>query len=389
MKTEVSKGFKAALFFIVPVFLFLSEKTTSAGDKTQEVGAASDQKTEVFDPRKNGQLSGGAQQYLEEMEKNESQSTIDNVVRFGVENSAWMEKGGLFASAYKLLANTRNILVQKRAKGFCFDQNEDSFILMARYVSCALEIPDLGSAFYGATLCRQEIFDLLQKGSAIDPEALRLLDRHLYCLANKYVKKSDEMVSIRSEMLNQLPGSGRFQNLRNLIQTENIRELGEFYLWDGDYKNADKVFEIGENNGDEVAKAKRLCCYIYLNQPDGLEKKLGESLQSHDFRALMAASVSHLLWGQASGDIDRALKTVQKMQDFLDGAKKADMKGTGEEIKDIRYANRLLLYQWELSVSKIRLLALQKNIQALKPEAELIGDILLQWTSACMSPSST
>lgn len=389
MKTEVSKGFKAALFFIVPVFLSFSEKTTAAGDKTPKVGVASERKTEAFDLRRNDQLSGEAERYLQEMEKNESQRTIDNVVRYGVENSAWMEKVGLFASAYKLLANTRNILVQKRAKGFCFDQNEDSFILMARYVSCALEIPDLSNAYYSATLCRQEIFDLLQKGLAIDPEALSLLDRHLYCLANKYVKKSDEMVAIRSEMLNQLPGSGRFQNLRNLIQTENIRELGEFYLWSEDYKNADKVFEIGENNGDEVAKAKRVRCCIYLNRPDGMENKIRETLQSRDFRAVFDASASYLLWQQASGDIDSALKTVQTMQGFLDEVKKADMKGTGEEIKDIRYANRLLLYQWELSVSKIRLLALQKNIQALKPEAELIGDILLQWTSACMSPSST
>ena len=126
---------------------------------------------------------------LEEMQRHETQETIDNFISAGVKIAARLEQGGRFGSAYKMLATTRNILVRQRARGFSFYQNEDAFLLMARSVSSALEIPELGNAYYGATLFRQEIFDLLREGKAIDPEALRLLDRHLYCLANKFVKR--------------------------------------------------------------------------------------------------------------------------------------------------------------------------------------------------------
>jgi len=380
---------KTGFFFFFDVFLIFFTSQASAGEQNAKGEPASNPKVEAFDAAKDAQLIQYGQQSIKEMQDNESQESINTFIATGVRIAARFEQGGHFGRAYKMLATIRNVLVEKRAKGFCFDQNEDSFILMASSVSSALEIPDLGNAYYGATLFRKEIFDLLQKGGAVDSEALRLLERHLYCLANKFVKKSEELVAIRTEMLSKLPGSGRFQNLRNLLRTENIRELGQFYLWDDDYVNADKVFEIGENSGDNFAKANRIGCSIYLNRMEGMEKKLGESLQSSDFRAIFAASASYLLWQQASGDIDSALKTVQKMQGFLDEVKKADMKGTGEDIKDIRYANRLVLYQCRLSTSKIRLFAFQKYIKDIKSEAELIQDIILTWSSACMSPSST
>lgn len=380
---------KKGIFFLFHLFLIFFTSQASAGEQNANGEPASNPKVEAFDAEKDEVLLQTSKRALEEMRKHENQETIDNFIEAGVKIAARLSQGGHFGSAYKLLATIRNVLVEKRAKGFCFDQNEDSFILMASSVSSALEIPDLGNAYYGATLFRKEIFDLLQKGGAVDPEALRLLDRHLYCLANKFVKKSEELVAIRTEMLEKLPGSGRFQNLRNLLRTENIRELGQFYLWDDDYKNADKVFAIGENNGDNIAKANRIGCSIYLNRMEGMEKKLGESLQSSDFRTVFDASASYLLWQQASGDIDSALKTVQKMQGFLDEVKKADMKDVGHGTEDIRYANRLVLYQYRLSTSKIRLFALQKDIKAIKSEAELIQDIILTWSSACMSPSST
>ena len=380
---------KKGIFFLFHVFLIFFTSQASAGEQNAKGEPASNPKVEAFDAEKDEVLLQTSKRALEEMRKHETQETIDNFIGSGVKIAARLSRGGHFGSAYKLLATTRTVLVKKRALGFCFDQNEDSFILMASSVSSALEIPDLGNAYYCATLFRQEIFDLLQKGEAVDPEALRLLERHLYCLANKFVKKSEELVAIRTEMLSKLPGSGRFQNLRNLLRTENIRELGQFYLWDDDYKNADKVFAIGENNGDNFAKANRIGCSIYLNRMDGMEEKLGESLQSSDFRGIFAASASYLLWQQASGDIDSALKTVQKMQGFLDEVKKADLKGAGHGTEDIRYANRLVIYQWKLSTSKIRLFALQKDTKAIKSEAELIQDIILTWSSACMSPSST
>lgn len=380
---------KKGIFFLFHVFLIFFTSQASAGEQNAKGEPASNPKVEAFDAEKDEVLLQTSKRALEEMHAHETQETIDNFIGAGVKIAARLSQGGRFGSAYKLLATTRTVLVKKRALGFCFDQNEDSFILTASSVSSALEIPDLGTAYYCATLFRQEIFDLLQKGEAVDPEALRLLERHLYCLANKFVKKSEELVAIRTEMLSKLPGSGRFQNLRNLLRTENIRELGQFYLWDDDYKNADKVFAIGENNGDDFAKANRIGCSIYLNRMEGMEKKLGESLQSSDFRGIFAASASYLLWQQASGDIDSALKTVQKMQGFLDEVKKADLKGAGHGTEDIRYANRLVIYQWKLSTSKIRLFALQKDTKAIKSEAELIQDIILTWSSACMSPSST
>ena len=380
---------KKGIFFLFHGFLIFFTSQASAGEQNAKGEPASNPKVEAFDAEKDEVLLQTSKRALEEMRKHETQETIDNFIGSGVKIAARLSQGGHFGSAYELLATTRNTLVVKRAQGFCFDQNEDSFILMASSVSSALEIPDLGNAYYGATLFRKEIFDLLQKGGSVDSEALRLLERHLYCLANKFVKKSEDLVAIRTEMLSKLPGSGRFQNLRNLLRTENIRELGQFYLWDDDYKNADKVFAIGENNGDNFAKANRIGCSIYLNRMEGMEKKLGESLQSSDFRGIFAASASYLLWQQASGDIDSALKTVQKMQGFLDEVKKADLKGAGHGTEDIRYANRLVIYQWKLSTSKIRLFALQKDTKAIKSEAELIQDIVLTWSSACMSPSST
>ena len=389
MKPPFARICKTGVLCLVHVFLIFCTKQAAAGEHDTKGEPASRPKADTFEAEKDAQLFQYGQQAINEMQDNESQESINNFIATGVKIAARLNQGGHFGSAYKSLAKLRNILVEKRARGFCFDQNEDSFILMASSVSSALEIPDLGNAYYCATLFRQEIFDLLQRGSGVDPEALRLLDRHLYCLANKFVKKPDELVAIRKEMLGKLPGVGHFQNLRNILRTENIQELGEFYLWDNDYANADKVFEIGENNGDDFAKAKRIICSIYLNRVENSGNKIQETMQSRDFRAFFAASASYLLWQQASGRVDQARKIAQTMQGFLDKVKQADIGESDHGTEDPRYINRLVLYQWELSVDKIRLFALQKEIKAIKSEAELIQDIILTWSSACMSPSST
>ncbi len=255
MKPRFPSLCRTGVLCLVHIFLIFFTGQASADEQNAKGEPASKPKTEAFEAEKDAQLFQYGQQAINEMQDNESQESINKFLATGVKIAARLNQGGHFGSAYKSLAKLRNILVEKRARGFYFDQNEDSFILMASSVSSALEIPDLGNAYYGATLFRKEIFDLLQKGSGLDPEALKLLDRHLYCLANKFVKKPDELVGIRKEMLGKLPGVGHFQNLRNLLRTENIQELGEFYLWDNDYANADKIFEIGENNGDDFAKA--------------------------------------------------------------------------------------------------------------------------------------
>lgn len=389
MKHPLFRSCRAAFSCVYSALFLLSLSTTIAGDKNPHEGFGSEQKQELSDQQKDEDLLKFSERALKEMRENESQESINKFITAGVRIAARLEQRGRFGSAYKLLATVRNIQVRKRDQGFCFDQNEDSFLLMAQSVSSALEIPDLGNAYYGATLFRKEIFDLLRKGTTVDPEALKLLDRHLYCLANKYVKKPEAMVAMRKEMLGQLPGNGPMQNLRNLISTENVRELGELYLSDYDYQNADRVFEIGERNGDDVARAKRIICLIYLNRPEDIESRLQLSLKSNDFRAVFAGSAAYLLALQSSGNIDEALKTAQSMQGFLDDLKKDDMKGSGPDLEDIRYANRLVVYQMGLSTAKARLFAHGRNMQALKSEAELIQDIVLTWCSASMAPSST
>lgn len=388
MKSLLLSPSRAAFYFILPALL-VQVGPLGASEKKKQGRPGTEKNQGGLDPKNDEQLLESSRKALIEMQENENEKTINNFIAAGVKIAGRLEQGGRFGSAYKLLATTRNTLVRKRVEGYCFDQNEDSFLLMARAVSSAMEIPDLGNAYYSATLFRQEIFDLLRKGSAIDPEALRLLDRHLYALANKYVKKPDELIAIRREIFEKLPGAGGFQSLRNLISTDNIRELGDLYVEADDYANADKIFEAGEKQGDDVAKAKRIMCDIYLNRPERIEQKIQDSLKSRDFRALWAACASCLLIEQSSGRLDKALETAQTMQEFLSQLKRADTEDSGSGLEDPRYLNRLVVYQWQISSAKVRLFAHQKDMKSLRPEAELMQDILLTWNSAAMSPSST
>lgn len=339
-----------------------------------------------FNLKKNARA---VQESMKEMLENENQETINRFIAARVKMAGDFEETGLVGSSYKLLAETRNLIVEKRHKGFDFNQNEDSFVLMARSVSSALEVPDLEKAFFCATLFRKEIHELLKEKTSADSEALQLLDQHLYCLANKYVRKREELMVIREELLRKLPGSGKFQKLRRLISTENILELGEYHTWEGDYSDADKIYEVGERNGDEVASARRITCAVYRNRPDDLEEKLLQGMKSKNFRAVYAAASAYSLIEQSSNRIDGALEVARRAQEYLNNVKRFDLKLSQAPIDDLKRANRLTIYQWLLSIDKIFLLSFLNDIPAVKSEADLIQDIIFTWSTAAMSPNST
>lgn len=304
--------------------------------------------------------------------------------RFVELSVAYAEKSismGLVNYAYKILTIAHDVVITSVINNPELRVTDGAFIIPVLMAKCAMAETDAFAGFKAATLAREEAFLYVKKNQDSDPEAVRLLMRHLKCMAGKYMMEQADIQSEREQLLKCLPGSGKRQELRNVLTRENIRELGELYLWKYDYENADRVFFLGQSKGDPIAASHRVICLMYKNKYPEAEKLIAAGYKSGEFDAFFNSAMALLTWNKGAKDFGGANQNINTIQRILDINKTADAKYT--TAKDAGGVH--LLQQWYLSLEKMKIYATEKKQKEAKIEATLLNNIMLLWTSRAMS----
>jgi len=297
---------------------------------------------------------------------------------------AYAEKSitmGLVNHAYKMLIIAHDVVITSGIFNAELEVQDGVFIIPVLMAKCAMAETDAFAGFKVATTAREEALLYLKKSKDCDPEALRLLDRHLKCMAGKYIMEQEDSLSEREGLLKCLPGIGKRQELRNILAKENIRELGEFYLWQYDYENADRVFLLGQTRGDPIAASHRIICLMHKNNYPQAEKLILAGYKSGVFDAFFNSAMALLIWNKGAKDFGGAKETITTIQRNLDLNKAADAKHT--TAKDAEGVH--LLHQWYLSLEKMKVYATEQNMIAAENEALLLDKIMRHWTLRAMS----